>query len=267
MKNILVLIHDDAGQEARFQVALDVTRAISGHLICLDVTLMHVMPADGMGGDGGAMMLEYERETETANKARLEERLAVEDVPWNWIDTTGFLEACVEDAASLADLIVVNRQIDAFPSPAMDRLAAGLVVKSGKPILAVPESATGLNVAGRALVAWDCSDAASAALAAAVPLLRLARAVTLFEVEDGSIKPPAEEAAAYLSRHDVHARIVRAPAGEEDASTTILAKARSGSFDYLVMGGFSHSRFVEALFGGVTRRMLIESPIPLFLAH
>jgi nucleotide-binding universal stress UspA family protein len=220
-----------------------------------------------MGGDGAVMMLEYERETETANKGRLEKRLVLEDVPWDWIDTTGFLEPCVEEAASLADLIVVNRQIDAFLAPAMDRLAADLVVRSGKPILAVPDSATGLEVAGRALVAWDGSDAASMALAAAVPLLRLARAVTILEVEDGSIRAPAEEAATYLSRHDVHARIIRAPAGEEDASTTILAKAKSGSFDYLVLGGFSHARFIEALFGGVTRRLPIESPIPLFLAH
>ena len=267
MKNILVLIHDDAGQEARLQAALDVTRAIRGHLTCLDVALMHVMPGDGMGGDGGVMMLEYERETETANKARLEQRLAMEDVSWDWIDTSGFLEPCLEEASGLADLIVVNRQIDAFPSPAMDRLAADLVVKSGKPILAVPDSATGLAVAGHALVAWDGSDAASAALAAAVPLLRLAGAVTILEVEDGSIRAPAEEAAAYLSRHDVHARIQRASPLEGVASTTILEKARTGTYDYLVLGGFSHARFVEALFGGVTRRLLIESPIPLFLAH
>lgn len=52
------------------------------------------------------------------------------------------------------------------------------------------------------------------------------------------------------------------PAGE-----MILAAAASGRYAYLVMGGFSHSRFREALFGGVTRRMLAESPIPLFLAH
>src|SRR4051812_13689734 len=28
MKNVLLLVHDDAGQEARFQAALDVTRAL-----------------------------------------------------------------------------------------------------------------------------------------------------------------------------------------------------------------------------------------------
>jgi hypothetical protein len=37
MKNILLLVHDDVGQEARLQVALDVTRALTGHLESLDV--------------------------------------------------------------------------------------------------------------------------------------------------------------------------------------------------------------------------------------
>src|SRR3989344_3652734 len=36
MKNILLLVHDDHGQEARLQAALDITRAVEGHLTCID---------------------------------------------------------------------------------------------------------------------------------------------------------------------------------------------------------------------------------------
>ena len=43
MKNILALMHDDSGQEARYQVALDVTRALEGHLTCLDLTYIPPM--------------------------------------------------------------------------------------------------------------------------------------------------------------------------------------------------------------------------------
>jgi hypothetical protein len=35
MKNVLLLVHDDLGQEARLQAALDIVRAIGGHLHCL----------------------------------------------------------------------------------------------------------------------------------------------------------------------------------------------------------------------------------------
>jgi nucleotide-binding universal stress UspA family protein len=33
------------------------------------------------------------------------------------------------------------------------------------------------------------------------------------------------------------------------------------------MGGFGHSRLMEAVLGGVSRRMLRECPVPVFMAH
>ncbi len=60
MKNILLLIHDDAGQEARLQAALDITRALGGHLKCVDVTPLTVIPDDAFGSDGSAVLLEHE---------------------------------------------------------------------------------------------------------------------------------------------------------------------------------------------------------------
>lgn len=267
MKNILVLVHDDAGQEARLQAALDVTRALNGHLTLLDVAAMHFVPGSGLAAEPAALLIDEERRTEAANKARLEQRLAVEDVSWDWKDTSGFFEPCVEQAATLADLIVVNRRIEKFRVPDMDHLCADLIVRSGKPILAVPDDMAAFDAAGRALVAWDGSPAASAALTAAVPLLKVADSVTLIEVDDGSVETPAEEAATYLSRHGISPRIERSSALRRGAGSVIGDRVADGTFSYLVMGGFSHSRFVEALFGGVTRKLLAESPIPLFLAH
>lgn len=49
-------------------------------------------------------------------------------------------------------------------------------------------------------------------------------------------------------------------------STVILCVIEEIRAAYLVMGGFGHSRFIEAAFG-VTRRRLEESPVPLFLVH
>lgn len=267
MKNILLLVHDDSGQEARLQAALDVTRAVNGHLICLDVTVVTAISSSDFGITGGTALVAVEREGEGANRSRVEPGLENEGVSWNWVDTVDGIEPALMAASDLADLIVVNRQLESYPLPDMRTVTSGLVVKSGKPVLAVPENVTGFRAAGEALVAWDGSREASAALCAAVPLLQLAGAVTIVEVEDGSVKAGAEEAASYLSRHGIHATIVRATTEGGNAGTALLAKANSEKFDYMVMGGFGHSRFVEALFGGVTRRLLTESPIPLFLAH
>jgi len=36
MKNVLLLVHDDAGQESRYQAALDIARAQPSALLCFE---------------------------------------------------------------------------------------------------------------------------------------------------------------------------------------------------------------------------------------
>ncbi len=267
MKNILLLVHDDVGQEARLQAALDITRALEGHLNCLDVAILPMVAGDYWTGYGTAMLLEEERTAEAANRARLEQRMAGEGVPWTWLATTGELVASLEHASVLNELIVVNRHLDAINHPDMRATASDLVVRSGKPILAVPANVTGFATAGRALVAWDGSIPSDAALQAAIPLLRLAGDVTLIEIDDGSVEIPAEEAATLLSRHGIHPLVVREKARKGEAADKLLQAVVQRPADYLVMGGFGRSRLAEALLGGVTRTLLTKSPVPLFIAH
>lgn len=269
MKNVLLLVHDDIGQESRLQAALDLARAVNGHLTCLDV--LYIPPAVGGAGmyDNSYMigtLVEREAERENENKRKLETRLAAEDVPWNWIDASGDIPSYLKEAAELADVIVVNRQIGGFWFPDAPNDAADLIVRSGKPILAVPAECQRLDL-DRAFVAWDGSPCAASALRAAMPLLQQTGQVTIFEVQDGSVTTPAEDAASYLSRHNVHAQIRRIGAIDSGAGGTLLAQANSGLFGYAVMGGYGHWRVVEAMFGGVTRSMLTKSAIPVFLAH
>ncbi|NIJ09390.1 nucleotide-binding universal stress UspA family protein [Sphingomonas vulcanisoli] len=267
MKNVLLLVHDDSGQEARLQVALDLARGLDGHLQCLDVALMPMTvgaPYDGMFiGE----MLADEVKREETNKAKLEHRLGREDVPFSWTDVTGDFESALADAAGMADIIVVNRKLTTFPYPDTRRTASELIVHSHRPVMAVPETTKSLDLFGRALVAWDGSTCASAAMIAAVPLLKLAEKVTILEVNDGSVDTPAEEAAAYLGRYGIHARIVRDEPMGQTVGQLLLTATETQAVDYVVMGGFGHRRTTEAIFGGATRTMLTESPVPVFLAH
>ena len=259
MKNVLVLVHDDPGQEQRLQAALDATRALKGHLTCLNVA---IMPSTEF--DRG---LDVERVREAANREKVEQRLSNEDVPWDWAEDEDYVDTALLSASKLADLIVLNSDIDELPVRDLRSVAGKIAVKSGKPVLAVPSQSRGFDAAGPALVAWDGSEGATTALSAAVPLLQIAESVTLYEVDDGSIGSPAEEAAAHLSRHGVHAEIVRDRARSGTVDDLLLAKANSGQFSYIVMGAYSRPRIVETLFGGVTRRLLKDSPVPLILAH
>lgn len=266
MKNVVVLMHDDAGQEARFQAALDLARGLEGHLRCIDIAMVPAYVGDYVEFGGGAALMADEQAREAANRVRMEARLKLEDVPYDWVDTTGFARECLRDATALADLVVLNRDLDKVRYPDMRDLVGDITLKTGKPIVAVPQTALGFDLYGHAIVAWDGSRAAEAALQAMVPLLKHAGTVTILVVDEGTLRVPPAEAAEYLSRHGIRPEVRLVPL-TDTVGGALLAAVEGHRAAYLVMGGFGHSRFLEAAFGGVTRRMLSESPVPLLLAH
>lgn len=267
MKNVLVLVHDDAGQEARLQAAFDLTRACDGHLTCLDVAMVPPTVTDYELVGVGALVVENEVAAERANRARIEPRILEEELPFTWTEATGDPALCLTEAAALADVVVLNGDLADRAYPDMFAITSELIASGRVPVLAVPETSRGFDPHGSALIAWDGSRDAEAALKAALPLLAKAGNVILFYVDDGSIKVQATEAAAWLSRHGVHAELRREPALSEKPWTVIMTEARQSGADYIVMGGFSRARWMEAAFGGATRSLLKEAAIPLFIAH
>ncbi|PZU07839.1 universal stress protein [Sphingomonas sp.] len=264
MKNILLLVHDDEGQEARLQAALDLTRALDGHLACLDVAMIANIAGD-YDGIGSAMLIADERDREAVNKTALQARLASEDVVWSWSDVTGFAAEAMLDAAALADLIVLNRKLDHFPYPEMQDIASRIVMKARKPVVAVPDNVRGFKLS-RALIAWDGQASAVATMQACVPLLTRAEEVQIFMARDGAEQTEPREAAEYLSRHGIHASIRIVDDGLTAADELIADEAANWHADYILMGAYGRGRLMET-FGGVTKRMLAHSKLPLILGH
>ena len=267
MKNILLLVHEDAGQESRFQAALDLVRSLEGHLICLDVESMPLMMGDFYSVSVEAAVFAEQQGDRARNRERLEARLAVEGVPWTWVERVGSPAETVNRNAELADVIVVSRRLDSDFLPDTRGIASEVVIGSGRTVVAVPDRTAGFAAAGHAMVAWDGSEEAMNALRASVPLLALARIVTLVRVRDGSSGIAAQEAAAYLSRHGIKAVIVKRAGGTVPTADVLIAEAKAERADYIVMGAFGRSRIAEAVFGGVSRAMLTESPIPVVMTH
>jgi nucleotide-binding universal stress UspA family protein len=54
---------------------------------------------------------------------------------------------------------------------------------------------------------------------------------------------------------------------ESDVANTILSHAADTSVDFLVMGGYGHSRLQEFILGGVTRGILSSMTVPTLLSH
>jgi nucleotide-binding universal stress UspA family protein len=267
MKNILLLVHQDAGQEARLQAALDVTRAIEGHLHCVDVMQMPVVLDDHQSAAAASILLADERAREAINRQEIERRLAGEGVSWSFSETIGDLAGAIADAADMADLIVVNGNLDAFSGPDMRGVTSTILMRTGKPVLAVPDKLGRFDAAGRALVAWDGSASATAAMRASVPLLALASDVRLFSVCRIDDDPNLGDAGSYLSRHGIHPEIFQIHDERGAVPQRILDECASWGADWCVMGAYGHGRVREALFGGVTRQMLGESNLPLILSH
>ena len=268
MKSVLLLAHDDEGQEARLQAALDVTRALGAHLVCIDVTLPPVALPYDYTGYGTVALMEDAREREAANRSRIEERLAREDVRWNWHEAKGSIEDAIEAEAGLADLVVLSSRLDTEAISSLRRLAGHVAEKARRPVLAVPAHTKRLDVTGPVLVAWDSSPEADQALHDAVPLLKLSSDVVLLDLDDPEGSFAARAAAVYLSRHDIHARIEighRKP--DSSVSQAILEKAHQIGASFIVMGAYGHTPAIETVFGGVTRSMLAQGDLPLLLAH
>ncbi|MBN8848855.1 MULTISPECIES: universal stress protein [unclassified Sphingomonas] len=266
MKNILLLVHDDAGQESRLQAALDLTRALDGHLECLSA-LPLPMVVGPAGGDGVVMMVAEERAEEAAHKARIEPRLAAEGVNWSWVESSGYLPTCLFDAARIADLVVLNRRLERSDPIDMRYFATNVLSHTRALVVAVADTCEGFEAAGKALIAWDGSERAMATVQRAVPLLALAEAVKVVQVGDlDSSAIPMEDLATYLSRHGIRAEI-ESIADEGSIAVSVRLAAEKFGASYIVMGAYGHHPMREALFGGVTRAMLTACSLPMVLGH
>lgn len=270
MKAILLHVHDDRGQEARLQVALDLARANGGHITCLQVApFSNFIAGDPFGGVYALpSVIEAIQEQQSKERAYVEERLRQENVSWSIEDCTGEVTQSIISRSRLADVIVLSRAVGAAtltdqPQP----IVADIAVHARAPVIAVPPDATGFACDGPMMVAWNGSAEVSHALRFALPLLRLASRIHLVTVSDDHIDFPPRLARDYLARHGLIAELRERPRGGRDVTAALIDAATELGAACIIMGAYGHSRLREALLGGVTRDLLGQSPTPLFLAH
>ncbi len=116
---------------------------------------------------------------------------------------------------------------------------------------------------------WKETPEAARAVTAALPLLARARRVVLLGVtEDGKSSRAALDALArQMAWHGISAETYVIPEEEGPPRTQLLEAAVRLNADLLVVGGFGHSQLREQLFGGVTRSLIDEAPLPVFMLH
>ena len=270
MKTILLYVHDDAGAEARLQAALDLARSQSGHIACLQVTPLDLYVANDIFGGVFVMPDLIDKVNEQAAKLRsdTEARLTREGVSWSYEHCDGPPAAVIVSRASLADVVVLSRSARLPKGNEPDPLAGEVALHVSTPVLAVPPDAKSFDPCGTAVVAWNGSVEAANALKAALPMLRQADTIKMVTIrEDDDPTFPATDGCEYLARHGLKAELHEVPRHDRSVGDRLLQSIADLGADYVVLGAFGHSRAREFVLGGVTRRMLTESPVPLVLAH
>jgi nucleotide-binding universal stress UspA family protein len=98
----------------------------------------------------------------------------------------------------------------------------------------------------------------------------LARAET---IEILSVRKPntdcesCDEAREYLALHGLSCQERVIDAGSRAIGEVLLEAASQGGADLLVLGGYGHKSLLQMFFGGVTRHVVANAELPLFLVH
>lgn len=276
LKSILVHLHDDGSLEHRLEAALSLARPTSAHLTCIHVTPPEAYVASDKLGGVFVMesIMEAVDEQEANLRARLEAKLRSEDVTWDYDEITGDVSSALIGRAALVDLVVAGRTPRRLEFVGATRQLLGQLLYHCRSPLFIPgDGAPAIDPTGAAAIAWDGSYEAANAVRASIGLLKLAATVTVIQVaERKDEQHPRTRMLEYLSRHGIHAELV-VQSREEDywdgeaVADAIISSARDARASYLVMGGYSHSRTGEYLFGGVTRSLLTACEIGLVMAH
>jgi len=270
IKTILFHVHNDDGLDNRLQVALSIARAFDAHLHLLHVTPIEAYTVnDAFGVFVSPRILDVLEDESAKLRENLQEQLASEDVSWDYEEVTGYTMSHLTQRAALADLVLLGRQPQEreFGGPAIAFL--GDVLQNIRtPLLIIGDERAEIDPFGPVIVAWNGSYEAANALRAAVPLLKLASRVRVLTIEEAKDEQfPSTAALQYLSRHGVTAELFQHDRFIDTVAEEIVDEAISADASYVVMGGYSHSRAGEFLFGGVTRSLLSKCPVPLFIAR
>jgi len=172
----------------------------------------------------------------------------------------------IGDYGRLFDLIVIGRN---FGQPWIDWsvMCEAALFETGRPVL-VAASETPASIGDRIVVAWNGSTETARCIALSMPFLLQAESVEVLTVEGWQVPGPSgDQVAAHLQRNGIKAIGKNVDSGSRSVGEAILDEAKEFNADLIVKGAYTHSRLRQLVFGGATRHLLHNTPIPLFMAH
>jgi nucleotide-binding universal stress UspA family protein len=274
IKDIVVALSMAATRDAAADYALSVAGAFDAHMTGVAFAYEPVIPGTAMGGIPAGLIESSRAESRKAAKAATErfEKAQTAGVSLE----TRIVDATLMGAADLFgriarrfDLAVVA-QAEPDQGGAQDLMIEAALFQSGRPVIVVPYIQRAPLTLDRVLIGWDGSRTAARAIGDAMPLLAGAKAVDIVVVATVRAKSDEITGAAiarHLARHGLSVDVKRIVAGDTDVANTILSHAADSGTDFIVMGGYGHSRLREWVLGGATRGILQSMTVPVLMSH
>jgi nucleotide-binding universal stress UspA family protein len=262
----------DTAQKTAIELAERFHARIIG-LGILDVPWLvrpETIPVGGTGNvrtDGTNRVEEADRRVSDA-LSRLQTAAAVSGVAVDVVAMKGEPLQVLKGEAHRCDLVVVGRGANFRSSfgERESRIVEALIREGPRPVLSVPETATG---ASRLLVAFDASNSASRAMhmTALLGLVQNAQVQVLSIDAHARIAEQHAELAASLLR--THGGEVTAFGVESDVDPgeMILSHARTFGAHIVIMGAYGHRGLRDTIFGSCTRHVMDNCTAALFVQY
>lgn len=143
-----------------------------------------------------------------------------------------------------------------------------VALRSGRPVLVVPEGYSAPALADHVLIAWDGKRAAARAVGDAMDIIEGKREATILTVGEQSPEAPADGGILrHLERHGVSVSHIHRAAKGKSIASVIGDSADEVGAKLIVMGAYEHSKFSQDIFGGVTHDVLRTARVPVFMSH
>ncbi len=275
IKDLVVNLGGSGTPDFAAGFAISIAKAHAAHVVGVAFVYEPVIPGSLLGGIPTDLIEVQREENAKAAKTAVSDFEAAAKAAGVSAETR-LLDASIAGASDLFgriarrfDIAVVG-QAPREQGVSEELLIEGALFGSGRPVIVVPQVPMQSIKLDNVMVCWDGSRPAARAIGDAIPLLQRAKTIGVVVVtgeRDKSGEITGSNMKRHLARHGVNVEIRRIAAGNADVQTAILAHAADTAADFIVMGGYGHSRLREFILGGVTRSILKSMPAPVLMSH
>jgi len=148
-----------------------------------------------------------------------------------------------------------------------------IITSTGLPVVAIPKEWRSTEFAKSPVLGWKESKEAAGVVRHSMQLMRHADSVNIVTINRNKDLQKSLidglQISEYLSMHEIECEYFSEERSDDEKreSDALIRHVKEHDRDLIIIGGYSHSRFREIVLGGMTRDLIMNSPVPLLLAH